>query len=105
MSLESLQSFMTSIKDSLGREACQAMDGSSDPSAFVALGKANGHDFTNDEVISYFNDTDALESTNGEYDRLATGVSMFRRMGKMKLVPSWAARMYNFSVQADMRFW
>lgn len=102
MSADNLHSFLGTIKDTLARDACKAMDGSKDPSAFVALGKANGFEFTNEEVIAYFNDAN---DTNGGYNRLATGVSMFRRMGRMNMVPSWASRMYSFSVQADMRFW
>ena len=105
MATENLHNFLNAITDSLARDACRALDGSSDPSAFVALGKANGYEFTNDEVVAYFNDADDRSSGSGGYNRLATGVSMFRRMGRMAVVPSWAARMYSFSVQADMRFW
>jgi hypothetical protein len=102
MSTESLHTFIGAIDDSLAREACKAIDGSSDPSRFVDLGRSRGYDFTNEEVISYFNDAD---DSSGGYNRLATGVSMFRRMGRINMVPRWVARMYSFSVQADMRFW
>jgi hypothetical protein len=102
MSAESLHQFLTAMTDTVARKARDAMDGSPDPAGFVALGRVNGYDFTPEEVVSYLNEADGGA---GGYDRLAAGVAMFRRMGRMNVVPSWASRMYSFAVQADMRFW
>ena len=108
MSTENLSTFMNAVSESddLAKLACQSMDGSNDPGDFVALGKTNGCHFSTEDVISYFNAIDGGDLSMEEAQaKLATGVAMFRRMGTMYMVPTWALRLYTFSTQADMRFW
>lgn len=100
MSAENLSNFMVAIgsSDDLAQQAVVAIDGTADPSAFVALGQANGYEFTVDEVISNFDSTgsdelseaDLANVAGGGFKRQAVGTAMLSRMGRMNNVPDWA---------------
>ena len=106
MSTENLSKFMDAIgsSDDLAQQAVVAIDGSSNPSAFVALGQTNGYEFTVDEVVSHFDSIGSDEGANelseaelenvagGAFKRRAVGAAMLGRMGKMNNVPDWANR-------------
>jgi predicted ribosomally synthesized peptide with nif11-like leader len=104
MSVDNLSNFMAAIgsSDDLAQQAVVAIDGTADPSAFVALGQANGYEFTVDEVVSNFDSTGSDEGAGelseadlenvagGGFTRQAVGAAMLSRMGRMNNVPDWA---------------
>ncbi|MEO2018987.1 MAG: Nif11-like leader peptide family natural product precursor [Fuerstiella sp.] len=106
MSVENLSNFMAAIgsSDDLAQQAVVAIDGTADPSAFVALGQANGYEFTVDEVVSNFDSTGSDEGAGelseadlqnvagGGFRRQAVGTAMLSRMGRMNNVPDWASQ-------------
>lgn len=71
MSKQAVDEFITLINESSGalvRKTHEVLDGSTDPAAFVVLGRENGFEFTDDEAASFFKDV--IVPTVGESDEL-----------------------------------